>query len=474
MSIKVKYKMPKEKIQKGSVYVETSKGIFPYEMLQKAEKESSSKQLEPTLKWMTANDLVPPPYNPMSFWTLYESNSVLFRCVNQLAIDVAGLGWIFQLREDKKDNQSELGRLKEFTKTKFDVDDSFRTILKKLLIDWGALGYFGLEVARNNKGDIAEVYHVPAHTLRVHRSKKKYCQIRNNKKVWFKKFGEPKNISSKTGKEFAGRGGRDRANELIFYKNYYPKSDYYGVPNGISATGDIMGMIGQRDYNLAFFENYGIPSALITLEGEWDKGSDKKVSDFLNKEIKGTANAHRTMVMMVPASSNELSDNKIKYEKLGVEVKESSFKLYAQGCKENILIAYSMPPERVGIRIVGKLGGNVAEEATKIYVQGVVEPLQLDLEEIINGKLLQSELYEFKFKDIDLRNFTVLVERVVKQVSSAILTPNEARNEIGLKPYAEGDKFYIQSTFIEAGEADVDTKLAKELGEIERDAERAK
>lgn len=456
--------MAKKKIQKGRVYVETSKGIFPYELLQKAEM-GGSKQLEPTLKWMTQNDVVPPPYPPMSLLTLYESNPVFWRCVHQLAIDTAGLGWSIKLRDDKKDNKTELDRINEFLEQpNANKDDSLEMIVKRLLIDWGTIGYFGLEVARNNKQDIAELYHVPAHTLRVHKSKIKYVQIRNNKKVWFKKFGEEKNISTKTGKEFAGRG-RDRANELIFYKNYYPKSDYYGVPNVISAIGDLQGLIGLRDYNLAFFENYGIPAALITLEGDWDEGSEKTVTNFLDKEIKGAANAHRTLVMTVGASSKEMTDNTFKYQKLGTEVKEGSFKLYAQGCKENIMIAYSMPPERIGIRVVGKLGGNVATEATKIYVQSVVEPLQRDLEYMINEKLLQSEIYRFKFDDIDTRDLIALSERLIKEVASAIKTPNEARNELGLKPYIEGDKFFIVSNLVEAGEVTGEDRFAKDSEE---------
>lgn len=452
--------MTKKKVKKGHVHtlVQTSKGIFPYELLQKAELNSGSQQLEATQKWMTLNDLVPPPFDPMSLLNLYELNPVFWRCVNQLAIDVAGLGWSLRLRDDKKDDKTELARLNEFLDHKNDDDDRLRGIFKKLLIDWGTIGWFGLEVVRNNKQDIAELYHVPAYTLKVHKSKKMYCQIRNNKKAWFKKFGEDQNISSKTGKEISGRT-RDAANELIYYKNYYPKSDFYGIPNVLAAVGDIVGLIGLRDYNLAFFENYGIPAAMIVLEGEWDTGSAKKVSDELTKQFRGGANAHRTLVMEQPDKC------KVIYTRLDTEVKESSFKLYEKTRQENILIAYSMPPERIGIRIVGKLGGNVAEEATKIYVQSVVEPLQLDLEEIINEQLLQSEIYRFKFNDIDTRDIIALSDRLGKEIGVAIKTPNEARNELGLKPYIEGDKFFIQSSLIEAGEADAEGKFAKEGAE---------
>jgi len=455
--------MSKKKIKKGRVFVHTSKGVFPYELFKREEK-TSSKQLAEMQQWMTDNDLVPVPYSPTALFVLYESNTTFYRCVNQLASDVAGLGWKIHLRDDQKDNETELERINELLKPNKDGDE-FRSILKMLLIDWGVIGWFGIEVARNNKGDIADIYHVPAHTLRVHKDKIKFCQSRNGKKVWFKRFGDTGNISSKDGKKIIGRS-KDKANELIYYKNYYPKSDYYGVPNVISAIGDVVGLIGLRDYNLAFFENYGIPAALITLEGDWEEGSDKKVSDFLNKEIKGTDNAHRTMVVMSGESGKE-GANTFHYQKLGTEVKEGSFRLYEQGRKEAVMIAYSMPPERIGVqRKVGSLGGNVAEESTKIYVQSVVEPLQLDLEEIINNKLLQSEIYEFKFNDIDLRDYDALADRLIKQVGIAIKTPNEARNEMGLSPYAEGDKFYIQSTLVPAGEPEPDDKFAKEIEDL--------
>ncbi len=171
----------------GSVYIQTTKGVYPYSILQKAENKTSSRQLKSVSKWMTANDLVPPPYPPDILLTLYESNPIFWRCVNQMAIDVAGLGWSLQLQEGKKESQVELERLHKLL-DKPNPDESLRAILKKLLIDWGAIGWFGLEVVRDNKGGISELHHLAAHTLHIHESKEKYAQIRNNKKVWFKKF----------------------------------------------------------------------------------------------------------------------------------------------------------------------------------------------------------------------------------------------------------------------------------------------
>lgn len=451
--------MAKKKIKKGSVYIQTNKGLHPIALLDKAELKrptNQSKQLKQSANWMRENDLVPMPFPPEMLLTLYESNPVLFRCVNQQAIDVAGLGWSLHLKENKKEDKIEFDRLTDFIQRP-NPEETLRFILKQLLIDLGAIGWFGLEVVRNNKGEVAELYHVPAHTLRVHTSKEKYCQQRGNKKVWFKNFGSEKDISEKDGKQKKVTA-ENKANELIFYKNYYPKSDFYGAPSSIAAVGDVMGLIGLRDFNLAFFENYGMPSALIVLEGEWDDNSEKIVAEFVNREVRGTDNAHRTLVVTQP-------DNcKFSYTPLSTDIKEGSFKLYETARREDILVAFAMPPERIGIRIVGKLGGNVAEEATRIYVQSVVEPLQLDLEDIINDLLLQSETYLFKFANIDLRDYDLEIQQMNTQVERGILTPNEARNKLGLKPYAEGDKYFILSSLIEIGAPDEPmNKAEKEL-----------
>ena len=429
--------------KKGKVYVHTSEGVFPYSKLQESEAEDS-KQLKEKNKWVTDNSLINPPYPPEVLLTLHESNPIFWSCVNQLAIDVAGLGWNLQLRENQKDNEKEKERLNEFLKTS-GKEESFRNIIKQALIDWGSIGYFGLEVVRNNAGEVSNVYYLPAHTLRVHESNEKYAQIRNNKKVWFKKFGIEEDINSETGKP-EGVIPENKAHELIFYKNFYPKSNYYGVTNAISAIGDIVGMIGLRDYNLAFFENYGIPAGLITLKGDWEEGADKKIAQFLNKEAKGNSNAHKTLVLTQPEGCD------FEYEKLSVEVKDGSFKVYGQTSREDIMIAFSMPAERIGVRIVGKLGGNVAEEATKIYIQSVVEPLQTDMEDIINDNLLNSGIYEFKFTNIDTRDIDVLIKQHGFQIERGTMTPNESRNILGRKPYQDGDKFYMMSSLIEIGE----------------------
>lgn len=432
--------------KKGRAFLYTSgSGLVPLSSLGRYEKiAKDSKQPKDDTKHRGQFGLVSYPYPPESFLRMYEANPIFARCVDQTAIDVAGLGWTLQLREGKQESQQELDGLNAFLKAP-NPNENFRSILKKLMIDWGAVGWFGLEIVRSQDDKVAEVYQVPAHTFKIHKGKNKFMQQRGQKRVWFAKYGYPKSVSMKDGKESTSLPKKQRAHELIYVMNHYPLSDFYGSPNILPATGDMMGLFGQRDYNLAFFANFGIPSAIVTLSGEWEDDAEKVIGKFLNDEFKGSENQHRTLVL------TERPECKVEYTPLVTEIKEGHFKLYEQARKENVMTAYSMPPERIGIRIVGKLGGNVAEEATRIYFQGVVWPLQLDLEDMINDMLLQSETYSFKFDKVDLRDLDILSKRLQDEIAAGMRTPNEAREILGLDPYTDGDEFFMNPSFLPVG-----------------------
>jgi PBSX family phage portal protein len=441
--------MSSKPVRKGKVFIHTNRGaLVPFAELQqhRIQKESSQIRADEN-KWIRENGVLPHIYPVDAFLTMYESSIIFARCVQQVAIDVTGLGWTLNPRDKEVKNQQELDRVKGFLKTP-NPEESFRSILKNLMIDWGTVGWFNIEIVRNRVGDIEEIYRVPASTMYIHQDRKRFVQYRGHKKVWFKKFGVEDQYSRVDGSPVKGKSRKQLANEMIYYRNTAPGSDYYGVPNILPAAGDMVGLVSQRDYNLSFFANYGVPAAIVRLTGEWETGAEDTITKFLNEEFKGTDQQHRSLVIREP------EEGKLDYTPLVAKTseKEGSFRLYELARKENVLTAYSMPPERVGIRVVGKLGGNVAEEATKIYVASVVEPLQKDLEDIINDKILGLSTYEFKFTDIDTRDHDALIKRMGYQIERGMKTPNEARTELGQESYEEGNKFFMMSTLVEIGQ----------------------
>ena len=451
----------KKEVKKGKVYVATDRGfVLPYSELTKHEIKKSSKQIKEERTWLTQSGLEGRPYPPESFLMLYESNAIFWATVKQIATDVAGLGWKLVLKEGKKENEAEKKVLDDFF-SKPSEDLSLRKICERIIIDWGVIGYAGMEITRNGANKVDGLHHVRAHTLWVHTSKKKFCQKRGMKQAWFKQFGLEENFHLETGKE-GEYEEKERANELIYLINYYPRNDYYGIPNILPAVGSVLGLIGIRDYNLAFFTNYGVPAYMVLLSGEWDEKAEEVIKKHLDTEVKGSTNAHKTMVFQVPEGGS------VTFKPLSVEIKEGSFRVYQQVLREDILAAYSMPPYRIGINIVGKLGGTNIGESTVIYNQSVVEPLQEDLEDIFNSRIIEEGLechsYKFKFNDMDLRDIDAEAKRNNESIAHGKMTPNEARNleDIG-KSYPGGDRFFMGANLIEIGEADLEKRDKEQM-----------
>lgn len=457
----------------GAVYVYTSKGIFPISKLQKAEKEKEkveSKQLEEQTAWLDENDLVPYPFEAANLMVLKDNCAYFDACVKQIAKDVVGQGWTLELIEGKKESNAEREKILQFiTECGGDRDETFEQTLERGVIDWGLIGWWGWEVGRieegKGKGEVNGFWHVPAQTIWVHKSHDKYAQIRGDKRVWFKRFGMEADIESETGKPIEeekaaaeGEKPKEKANEMIFYKNYYPQSDYYGAPNILPSIGAVLGLIGIRDYNLAFFDNYGIPAALIVLKGRWSKATAKQISDFIDVEIKGSENAHKTLCV------HPHKDSIFEYIKLGVEVKEGSFKIYQKSLRDELLVDYKMPPYKINIAEVGSLGGSTAPELNKNYAQSVVRPLEETVEWQVTQKLFQKGLkcenYRFQLNTIDTRDLDAEAARDQIYFSLGAMTSNQILARHGKKPYEEGNRYFVNTTYVEVGEEPMEKAAA--------------
>lgn len=215
--------------------------------------------------------LVKPLYDPLSMANLLEINTYHMRACRTKAEDVAGNGWRLSPKKENADEKQK-DIFDEFTKRqKIPIETTF----KKLQLDKEATGYFGMEIIReynNFDGIVDQIAHIPAHTIRIHKSGNKYCQYRNTKKTWFRDFGYQEDIDYKTGEFKKALTKESRGTEVRWSVNYTPRSFFYGVPDVVPAIGAITGDISRRDFNIAFFSNYGVPAYLVTITGDYDPG----------------------------------------------------------------------------------------------------------------------------------------------------------------------------------------------------------
>ena len=105
-------------------------------------------------------------------------------------------------------------------------------------------------------------------TVRAHKDGLRFCQIRDQKVVWFKRYGLDGDVDRKDGGWSKSRLSAElRGNELIVVRNYTPRSSYYGLPDHIPALAAMAGWRAQAEFNVRFFDNNAVPTYVVVVEG---------------------------------------------------------------------------------------------------------------------------------------------------------------------------------------------------------------
>ena len=416
------------------------------------------------------DSLVKPLYEPLTMAKLLEINTYHMRACRTKAEDVAGNGWRLEPTVDNP-SMEQKEKIEEFCKGQ---EEPIEEIIKKLQLDKELVGFFSMEVAREYNGfdgPVNMIKHIPAHTVRIHSNGNKYCQFRNNNKSWFRNFGYEKEVAKEDGKESKRNSlNKDtRGNEIIWNVNYTPRSCFYGIPDITPAIGAITGDISRRDYNIAFFNNYGVPAYMVSISGDFDPGDvnpdtgkTKLVENIEEKFKEVIKNPQSVMILTIPKPNGAVGGEiTIKVEPLSTDIKEASFRLYRVDNRNEVITAHAIPPYRMGIYETGSLAGNLGAESTKIYYSSVILPRQEVFNNIMNHSILPTlEITDWKWvlNSIDLENIDKDIDRVTKLVDKAIMTPNQAIEYIGgkfgIEKYEDNpamDLHYLNGQAIDAG-----------------------
>lgn len=455
--------MPDERVHKKPIGVLTQHGQFvPKSVLDgyafKAGAESRA-VIDEFAQIYEQHQLVAPLYNPLSLARHLELNTYHARAVYTKARDTAGLGWeLLPIVEDPSEEQhDEIEHLLEASN-----EMPLQEVLYRFMVDIESTGYAVLEVARDNfdvEGPYTFIGHIPSHTIRVHKSMRKYAQVRTTKVVWFKRQGLDVDLDKDTGIEapLGSLPPERRASELIFRAYYTPRSDFYGIPDHIPALGAISGDAARRDYNIAFFDNYGVPALLVFITGDYDPG-EAPVDPVTGEEgptpleaaiqkhfAELSKNPYSTLVLTIPTIESGVPgtghDVKIEVRPLAVDVKDASFRLFRQDNRDEVLSAHSVPRYRMGLAETGVLGGNFVEVSNDIYKASIIGPRQKVLEDIINLTILWDATGEealfsdwrFALSPLDVADETKDLEHAEGLFKMGALTPNDLIRAFGEK-----------------------------------------
>lgn len=391
-----------------------------------------------------------------SLTDLVKINTHHTSCCKVKANDAAGSS--FNLRPTKPNPaQSQKKRTTKFFE---DLNVPINETLRDVIYDFESIGFGAIEIVRENddmNAPIKELLHIPAHTLKVHRSRKKYAQVRGAKKVWFKDIEAEFEVNSKTGQTSSSYGPDVRGNELIFFKKYTHESDFYGVPDIVPAMGSILGDYEREEFNIAFFTNAAIPAWAIFITGDYDPGPVKNdLGEIVPEDTPGAktdferlieshisqldTNPRSTMIIAIPSTlRKDGSPGKIEvtFQKLSDDVKEASFEKYRLANRDEVTEAHGVPLSRLAITTIGGLGGSTGEATDEIYKRSRIDPLQSMLTSRLNKWILSEELdvedYEFNLPEIDTKDEAHDIKVVTPLFQMGSITPNQIISHFGKK-----------------------------------------
>ncbi len=391
-------------------------------------------------------DLVMPEYNLDYLSTIYEISPYNYAAINAKVANIVGLGFDFietkkttDLLDDIEDEKQLQRARRKLNRIRQDLhkwledcneEETFKETLIKFYTDLEATGNAYLEVGRTTSGRIGYIGHIPSKTMRVRRLRDGFVQLLYGKAVFFRNFGD-----TETPNPVAGAA--DRPNEIIHLKKYTPKNNYYGIPDIIAAQNAMAGNEFAGKYNLDYFENKAVPRYIITVKGaKLSPESERKLLEFFQVGLRGKN--HRSLYIPLPPDSPD-SKTEFKMEPIEAGTQESSFNIYRQSNRDEILMAHRVPINKVGTATGISLAN--ARDADKTFKEQVCRPAQENLEKKLNKIVSEmTDALEIKFNELSLTDEDTQSKIDERYLRFQVITPNEIRIRKGMVPREGGDE----------------------------------
>jgi PBSX family phage portal protein len=455
------------KNQVSDAYMDSANAV------QGGREDAKSKAINPGIVYRNAYglfDVITPPYNLNELANYYDTSFANHAAIDAVVENTVGLGYDFKVSdktmlklESAEDKDSADRARKRIERLKVQLrdwleslndDESFTSILEKVVTDIHATGNGYIEIGRTIKGEIGYVGHIPSTTMRVRRLHDGFVQMIGNKITYFRNFGatNPNPIT-----------GDKRPNEIIHIKEYSPLNTFYGVPDIVAAMPSLIGDALASQYNIDYFQNKAVPRYIVTLKGaQLTAEAEDKLFRFLQTGLKGQN--HRTLYIPLPGDSD---GNKVEFKMDPIEsgVQEGSFFNYRKQNRDDILVAHQVPLSKIGGGDAAGVAASISQDRT--FKEQVTRPEQTKLEKILNKIIREkTDILELKFNELTLTDEVAQSQIIERFIRNKVIVPNEAREMINLPDIAGGDK-PVELTARAAADANANTQQNRN-----RDAER--
>ncbi|MGJ9460108.1 phage portal protein [Oceanobacillus sp. CF4.6] len=411
-------------------------------------------------------EIISPPYNLAELKTIGEYSSILQQCIDAYKTNMIEFGieadYKLDINADDIDKstkeyaEKENVRLEEFIRY-LTLDESPEMVLGYIVDDKEKTGNGYAEILRDGLGIPVGMEYADAQYMRVckkttpeeisytifengvekkvKRWKKfrKYVQMIDGKKVYFKEFGDPRIMDSRTGKFDDNTPDNLKATEIYHFKI---GSGTYGKPRWIGTLISLYGARKAEELNLMYFKNgRHIPAAITVSNGKLDNASYEALQGYMN-DLQGTENAHKFLLLEAVGSTNEDSQGDEKVTPAKVEIKslaeilqqDALFLDYDKNTRQKIRSSFRLPPLYTGES--QDFNKATADTARKVTEEQVFGPERKTLARILNSLFLEPlglKHVKLTVRGPDFRDPIEIAKALYPLISAGSLSPNDLR-----------------------------------------------
>ncbi|HEU4409102.1 MAG TPA: phage portal protein [Polyangiaceae bacterium] len=367
-------------------------------------------------------------------------------------------------RELRQLARVERARLESF----FDAcafDHSFVDLRRRTRQDLEVTGNAYWEVLRDGRGEVCRLVYVPAHTVRLlpldpepveveervrvspvtfervraRRHLRRLVQVQNQRRAYFKAFGDPRAVSAATGRAYASaealaaeRPGDALATEMLHFRIPSPRSPY-GVPRWVGALLSVLGSRQMEEVNYLYFDNKSVPPlALLVSGGRLSDASVPRIERFIEENLKGKNNFHKILILEAEGGeggSNAPAHAKIELKPLtDAQQQDALFQVYDERNLDKVGGAFRLPRLLRGDS--RDFNRSVADAQLRFAEDQVFQPERDEFDFVMNRTLLAAmgiRFWRFRSQTPVTRDPERLTDMVEKLVRAGVLTPEEAR-----------------------------------------------
>lgn len=437
--------------------------------------------------------IVEPPFDPLVLAMLPEHSSELLPCLDAMTTNVAGFGWKLESKV-RDDDQSVPEYVREAAKREYvsawnflsncvlDPDGEVGNCLDGLLQSI-------VRTQETNGGDFTEVIRSPLtgkvqmlHPLKVYEMRiarmdlaptptlipkallrpdggwsieffempvryRRYVQVVGGyapagatgyAQRWFKAFGDPRIIDSRTGDVADERLPQYlRANEVIHWRLGLSKRTPYDLPRIVGAFPSIFGDRAADEINYTTLRNNNIPSlAVLVSGGQATKGTLKRIKTFVDEVIEGSGNYSRILLLEAePAGEEGLDTGAAKVDikpLVDAQTRDAMFQNYQESNGQRVRRMFRLPPIYTGR--ADDYSKATAESSLRLGEQQIFAPRRAAIERVFNAEIFPRmgiRYHNFRLLGPNVTDDQRLVEILNVAERTGGMDPTLAREIIG-------------------------------------------